>query len=167
MKYLFTLLFIGTIFLANWMIANVGYNCYPCVIPVGFGLYAPSGVLAIGLGFVFRDLVQEYGGVKWTILAIITGAILSAWINPFLALASGSAFLFSELMDLAVYTPLRKNHIVWAMAGSNLVGLVADSVIFLGIAFGSMEFLAGQIIGKLWMTVIAVPVIMLMRKIKK
>lgn len=165
MKYLWTALFIGTIFLANWMITNVGQNCYPCVIPVGFGLYAPSGVLAVGLGFVFRDMVQEYGGIKWTVVAILIGAVLSAWINPFLALASGVAFLFSESLDLMVYTPLRKNHLIWAMIGSNLVGLIADSIIFLSIAFGSLEFLAGQVVGKIWMTIIAVPIIIILRKI--
>jgi hypothetical protein len=38
---------------ANYLIGNVGTLCVPhgpCVIPVGFGLTAPSGVLMVGLG---------------------------------------------------------------------------------------------------------------------
>jgi uncharacterized PurR-regulated membrane protein YhhQ (DUF165 family) len=165
MKYLYLVSFVGTIFLANWMIGNVGSFCDPvCVVPVWFGIFAPSGVLAVGIGFTLRDLVQRYLGIKWTIFAIVAGASLSAWLNPFLALASGSAFLFSELMDLSVYTPLQKRNLVVAVFASNIVGLVADSVIFLFLAFGSLDFLLGQVIGKFLMTLIALPVILYFRK---
>lgn len=165
MKYLYLIGFIVTIFFANWLIGNVGYGCNPvCTIPVWLGIYAPSGVLAIGLGFTLRDLVQRYLGVKWTLLAILTGAALSALLNPFLALASGIAFLLSELLDLAVYTPLHRRHIYWAVIGSNVVGLIVDSIVFLSLAFGSLQFIEGQIIGKLWMTLLALPVIHFMRE---
>lgn len=165
MKYIYLILFISTIFLANWLIGNIGYFCNPvCTIPVWPMVYAPSGVLAIGLGFTLRDLVQRSMGIKWTVAGIVAGAILSAWLNPFLALASGSAFLFSELMDLAVYTPLQRRNLIIAVLASNIVGLIADSVLFLWLAFGSLEFLTGQIIGKLWMALIALPIIWWMRK---
>jgi putative transposase len=39
---------------------------------------------------------------------------------------------------------------VLAVAASNLVGLVIDSVLFLQVAFGSLDFIEGQIIGKIW-----------------
>jgi uncharacterized PurR-regulated membrane protein YhhQ (DUF165 family) len=45
-----------------------------------------------------------------------------------------------------------------------MVGLVADSVLFLWLAFGSLEFLAGQIVGKLLMVVLALPFIHWIRK---
>lgn len=166
MKYLYLIGFIATIFLANWLIGNVG-DCIPngpCVIPVWPGIMAPSGVLAIGLGFTLRDLVQRHLGVKWTLGAILIGAGLSAWLNPFLALASGTAFLLSELLDLLVYTPLQKRHLILAVIGSNIVGVIADSIVFLWLAFGSLQFIEGQIIGKLWMTLAAIPVIWYMRK---
>jgi hypothetical protein len=42
--------------------------------------------------------------------------------------------------------------------------LVVDSIVFLWLAFGSLEFLVGQIIGKLWMVLLAIPFVMYMRR---
>lgn len=151
--------FIGSIWFANWLIANVGYQFDPNgphMIPVWPGIMAPSGVLAIGLGFTMRDLVHSELGAKWAIVGVIIGAIVSAALSPALALASGVAFLFSELMDLFVYVPLRQHNIIAAVVASNVVGLIADSVLFLWLAFGSLEYIEGQIIGKLWMTLLVV-----------
>lgn len=144
------LAYIGSIVLANWLITHVG------LVPVGFGLLAPAGVYAAGLAFTFRDLTQERLGRGWTVSAIGLGALLSAALSPQLAAASGTAFLVSELADLAVYTPLRARHWLGAVALSNTVGLVLDSALFLWLAFGSLDFLAGQLVGKAWMTALAV-----------
>src|SRR5689334_12918987 len=49
--------------LANWMIGNVGADTGGVhVIPVWFGIYAPSGVLCAGAALGLRDLVQELIG---------------------------------------------------------------------------------------------------------
>ena len=46
---------------ANWMIAHVGLAIPggAHVLPVGFGLVAPSGTYAAALTLVIRDLVQR------------------------------------------------------------------------------------------------------------
>jgi queuosine precursor transporter len=150
--------YIAVIVLANWAIQTFG------VVPVGFGLAAPAGVYFAGLAFTLRDLVQEQLGRTWTILAIVVGAGLSALVSPQFALASGIAFLVSELADLAVYTPLRQRHWLAAVALSNTVGLAIDSALFLTLAFGSLDFLAGQIVGKLWMTLLAVALLWTLRR---
>ena len=59
---------------------------------------------------------------------------------------------------------MRERHWIGAVVASNVVGLIADSVLFLWLAFGSMEFLGGQIVGKGWMTVAAVIVLMIWRR---
>ena len=141
----------ATIFVANLAIAAFG------VVPVGFGLMAPAGVYFAGLAFTFRDLTQEKLGRRVVVVAILLGAALSALVSPQFALASGIAFLFSELADFGVYTPLRKRFWLGAMVPSNLVGTDLDSVIFLTLAFGSLEFLVGQVVGKTWVTLLAVP----------
>lgn len=144
------LCYVGTIFGANWAITSFG------LVPVGFGLAAPAGVYFAGLAFTLRDLVQDTLGRWWTIGAIVAGALLSALVSPQFALASGTAFLLSELADLLVYTPLRRRNWIGAVIASNVVGFAADSALFLLLAFGSLEFLAGQLLGKAWMTLLAV-----------
>ena len=138
--------YIGSIVLANIAIVVVG------MVPVGFGLVAPAGVYVVGLSFYLRDLVQDRHGRRAAVLAIVVGAALSALLSPSLALASGTAFLLSELLDMAVYTPLRQRNLYAAVLASNTVGLVIDSVVFLFLAFGSLDYLAGQVVGKAWMT---------------
>ncbi|MBQ1166197.1 VUT family protein, partial [Streptomyces sp. A73] len=46
-----------------------------------------------------------------------------------------------------------------AVTASNAVGLLADSLVFLWLAFGSLAFLPGQLVGKAWMTHAAIAVI--------
>jgi hypothetical protein len=126
---------------------------------------APSGVLMIGLALVLRDLVQRRLGVEFGIGAIIVGAAISAGLAPpTLVVASAAAFLLSEFADFAVYTPLARRRLVVAVIASSVVGLVVDSIVFLWLAFGSLEFLIGQIIGKLWMVLLAIPFVMYMRR---
>lgn len=150
--------YIAVIVLANWAIETFG------LVPVGFGLAAPAGVYFAGLAFTLRDLVQEQLGRLWTVAAILAGAAVSWVISPQFAFASGIAFLISELADFAVYTPLRRRNWLLAVALSNTVGLVADSALFLSLAFGSLEFIAGQIVGKLWMTALAVGLLWAVRR---
>ena len=171
---IFLFLFCLTIPVANWMIGNVGAVCVPqgpCLVPVwpwgpgGKPLMAPSGVLMIGLALVLRDLVQRRLGRGVAVGAIVAGAALSGAVAPpQLLVASATAFLLSELADFAVYTPLQSRGLVLAVLASGVVGLVADSVLFLWLAFGSLDYLAGQILGKLWMVLLALPFIHWIRK---
>lgn len=149
-------LYVLTIPAANWLIGNIGTVCVPngpCLIPVAPGIMAPSGVLMIGAALVLRDLVQRKYGAPISLACIVAGAGLSLGVAPpALALASGLAFLLSELADFAVYTPLAKRRFILAVILSGIVGAVADSALFLWFAFGSFDHLAGQVIGKLYAT---------------
>ena len=129
---------------ANVTLAVVG------VVPVGFGLLAPAGVLFAGLSFTLRDLAQDETGRRGVTAAILLGAALSWWIAPAFALASAAAFLVSEFADFAVYTPLRERGWLRAVALSNVVGIAVDSCLFLALAFGSLEFLPGLLLAKLY-----------------
>lgn len=159
--------FIACIPTANWMIGNVGTTCIPngpCVVPVAPGLMAPSGVLVIGLALVLRDLVQRRLGRSWSLGAIVAGAALSGAVAPSsLVLASTTAFFFSELADFLVYTPLQSRRFVTAVIASSVAGLVVDSVIFLWLAFSSLDFLWGQVVGKAWMVLASLPFIYWLR----
>jgi hypothetical protein len=128
---------------------------------------APAGVYFVGLAFTFRDTTQRTLGRGYTVVAILIGAGLSAFVSPEFALASAVAFLFSEGADFSVYTPLAERGWLTAVVASNVVGAVVDSVLFLWLAFSSLEFLAGQIVGKLWMTGLAIVVISLWRVLSR
>ncbi len=161
-------LFALTIPAANWLIGHVGTVCVPngpCLVPVAPGIAAPSGVLMIGLALVLRDIVQRRLGPVAALGAIAAGALLSGLLAPTaIVVASVAAFLLSELTDFAIYTPLQKRNFVAAVAASSLFGLVVDSFVFLWLAFGSLDFLWGQIVGKAWMVLLALPLMHLLRR---
>ena len=157
-----------TIPAANWLIGNAGAVCVPngpCLVPVWPGIMAPSGVLMVGLALVLRDIVQRRLGPLAGLGAIAVGTLISAMLAPpAIVLASVAAFLLSELADFAVYTPLQRRRFVTAVFASSVIGLVVDSLVFLHLAFGSLDFLSGQIIGKAWMVLLALPLMHLLRR---
>lgn len=171
MKWLAFFGFLLTVPAANWLIGHVGTVCVPngpCLVPVAPGLMAPSGVLMIGAALVLRDLVQQMLGVRWALAAIGLGVALSALLAPpALVAASAIAFGLAELADLLVYTPLRNRgrHIA-AVAASGLAGAVVDSAVFLWLAFGSLDFIAGQIVGKIWFTIAAAAILFAIRRLR-
>ncbi|NCW92920.1 MAG: redox-regulated ATPase YchF [Actinobacteria bacterium] len=141
---------------ANLMLVHVGWavdDGGPRLLPVGFGLMAPSGVFVVGVALWLRDLVQDYYGTRWAAAAIGIGVVLTAVLAaPALAVASACAFAVSELSDFAVYTPLRSRSAWLATVASGVVGGVVDSVTFLFVAFGSLAFVEGQVVGKVLIT---------------
>lgn len=166
MKWILICLYAMCVPVANWMIGNVG-NCIPngpCVIPVLPNLYAPSGVLIIGLALVLRDAVQLVAGWKWGLASIVVGTFFSyIFANPFLVTASVVSFALSELIDFFVYTPLAKKRLFLALIASGAIGAIVDSATFLFLAFGSIDYIGGQIIGKLYAIIAASLVILIVR----
>ena len=149
---------IGTIFAANWAIERWG------IVPIGFGLMAPAGVFFAGLAFGLRDVVHETLGRIPVFACVVGGGAVSYFASPTFALASAAAFLFAEFADFLVYDRLRERQWHAAVILSNLAGATIDSAIFLWIAFGSLDFMAGQVVGKMYMTALAVPVVLWVRR---
>lgn len=151
--------FVATVVGANWSLARWG------IVPIGFGLEAPAGVYFAGLAFTARDAVRETAGRRGVVAAILAGAALSFMLEDAqkFAIASGIAFLVSESADALVYEPLRGKSWLAAVTASNSVGLVLDSMLFLWLAFGSLAFIEGQIVGKAYMTLLAVVLVAVWR----
>lgn len=160
-----------TIPVANWLIVNVGTTCIdngPCIVPVGFGLFAPSGVLVIGFSLVFRDIVQEYLGAKISVTAVIIGAILSAVTsNHHIAIASALAFLIAELFDFFIYSKLRNKGFEVAAIASGIVGAVIDSMLFVYVAFGSFDLSLGTSIAKIYASVAVASIYFIYNRVVK
>jgi uncharacterized PurR-regulated membrane protein YhhQ (DUF165 family) len=91
------------------------------------------------------------------------------WLStPQLALASGVAFLVSELADMAVYTPLRRKGWARAVAASNAVGATVDTLLFLTLAGFPVTWqsVLGQLAGKvLWATLVPVLAVLVVRRV--
>lgn len=162
------LAFVACVPLSNWLISNVGVVCTkngPCLIPVFPGVWAPSGVLAAGVAFVLRDLVQERMGLGWAALAILVGGAISFFLSqPSLAMASIGSFVVAETTDLLIFSLLRRRGFVTAVIFSSIGGLVIDSLIFVYLAFGSIEHIEGQLIGKAWALLMIMPVLLVRRQ---
>lgn len=163
--------FVGSAILANWLVQHYG------VVSVGFGLQAPAAVYAAGAAFVLRDALHEVAGRTLVIVAIVVGAAASYIVAPDFALWSGLAFLVSEFADFSIYAPLRRRRLLLALVLSNVVGALVDTAIFLGGTFdeldsragGVLDFgdvFAGQMVGKLWVTVPAVFAITVHRAVR-
>ncbi|MFE6739035.1 VUT family protein [Streptomyces tubercidicus] len=154
--------YVATIPAANLAVTHFG------AVPVGFGYAAPAGVYMVGLALVLRDLAREAAGRKAVLGAIAVGTVVSYFLaSPGLAVASAAAFAVAETMDFVIYEPLRSRGLVIAMLASNAIGLLADSLLFLKLAFGSFAYLPGQILGKAWMTLAAVAVLTILRRRKR
>jgi uncharacterized PurR-regulated membrane protein YhhQ (DUF165 family) len=161
--------FVACVWGANWFVDHVGTEVAPGLhtLPVGFGEEAPSGFVLVGISLTLRDLVQRLLGVRWTVGGILVGAALAASINTDLAVASGVTFLLAELLDLSVYTPLQRRGLTVAVVASNVVGALADSVLFLWLAFdlaAVREFALWQAIGKVEWGLLFLPLVWLFRR---
>jgi uncharacterized PurR-regulated membrane protein YhhQ (DUF165 family) len=145
------LAFLGCVFAANATLDAFGFW------QLGW-LLIPSGSLWAGLTFTLRDGIHETVGRLWVLVAIVVGAALSAVLDPFLALASGTAFLLGETADLCVYEPLRQRNRLWAVRLSGFVGSIVDSAVFLWLAPFPFSWaaLAGVIVAKAVMVELSV-----------
>jgi hypothetical protein len=163
-RYILTALaYVLTVVAANYAIGHWGtpppFPGGPHTIPVGFGYTAPTGVIFVALALVLRDYVQFGLGrtrgeaptsvqVGVMLALIASGVALSFLIaTPALAVASAVAFGLSEIADYALFTWVAPR---WGRAvfAGGIAGAVVDSVLFLWIAFGSLAFIQGQVLGK-------------------
>lgn len=170
-KWYFAIAYMLSIVLANLTVAKFGLVTW-----FNF-LVFPAGAIFIGLTFSLRDFVQREWGhrdvwyfmIATTVITVIMGVVLSHLPIPLwkVALASGVAFIVSEAIDWAVYYFLKKD-IIWRICISNIFSVPIDSILFVGIAFGTFSFLAppvwGQSIVKYISGLLVIPIILYFRK---
>lgn len=133
--------YIAAMVAANLSIAHFG----PWISPV-------NAFVFIGLDLTLRDkLHDKWGGSipKMAALILVASAVSYA-VNPAagrIALASFLAFAISAAVDWIAYTKLRNRPYMERVNGSNIVGAVADSVLFPTLAFG--VFMPWIVLGQL------------------
>ena len=114
---------------------------------LGLGEILTWSAFTYPIAFLVNDLTNRRFGV--TAARVVVGAgfvlavMLSIWLaSPRIAIASGTAFLVAQLLDVSVFDMLRRQAWWRAPLISSLAGSVIDTVIFFSLAFaGPFAFL--------------------------
>ena len=160
--YLLALLFVGLAVLGNWLASKYTW-------PVPFtDLVAPAGFLCFGPVLVIRDWLQQLRGFWWSLWPIAAASAASyligysaGWNIQRIAIASVVAFAISELVEVAIFSPIRKRSLTAGVGISSTVGNAIDSAIFIWIALPALpsfltfsDLFNGNFIGKLEMIIV-------------
>ncbi len=118
--------------------------------PLHLGDLLTWGAFTYPFAFLVTDLTNRYEGANRARMVVVVGFVvalgLSVYLStPRIALASATAFLVGQLLDISVFSRLRasRNWIVPPLAGS-LMGSALDTLIFFSIAFSpALGFIDG------------------------
>ena len=157
------------------------------------GLVAPGGTFLIGIALSMIEIAHRTAETRrdgwlnaqmmvacgWVASAILAGylAILNVMSpsDPLfdrlagtwrIVLASLLAFAVSETVDNSFGAYLRDRiHDAWRVVATNAISVPLDSVVFLFVAFGSLDFFKGQVFVKYVATLlVGVPLVVVLRR---
>ncbi|WP_336293841.1 VUT family protein [Bartonella sp. CB169] len=100
------------------------------------------GAFTYPIAFLVNDLTNRFYGpaaARRVVYAGFYAGFFVSWVlaTPRLAIASSSAFLFAQLLDIVVFSPLRRKAWWKAPLAAALVSSALDTVIFFALAFSS------------------------------
>lgn len=113
--------------------------------PLGLGDYLTWGAFTYPVAFLVTDLTnRRYGaGMARRLVAVgfVIAVALSIWLaTPRIALASGTAFLVGQLLDITVFNRFRRQSWWRAPLIGSVFGSVIDTALFFSLAFaGDVE----------------------------
>jgi uncharacterized PurR-regulated membrane protein YhhQ (DUF165 family) len=98
------------------------------------------GAFTYPFAFLVTDLTNRFDGAKRARMVVLVGfavgLCLSAYLSlPRIAIASGTAFLIGQLLDIAVFSRLRNRFWLVPPLSASLLGSLLDTAIFFSIAF--------------------------------
>jgi len=102
------------------------------------------GAITYPFSFLVVDLANRYHGPRMArrivYVGFVVALLLSAWLaTPRIAVASGTAFLCAELLDVTIFNRLRR-HAWWKPPlVSTLFASVVDTAIFFTLAFAGTD----------------------------
>lgn len=124
MKLQYTLGYVALIVLVNW-----GFTVVPLVDLPGGEKWPPMS-LVVGFIFVARDFAQREIGHRVILAMLVAGVVSYIMADPYVAMASVTAFLISEFADWAVYSftgkPFSQRILI-----SSAISTPIDSAVFL------------------------------------
>lgn len=106
------------------------------------------GAFTYPVAFLVTDLTNRQFGpsiARRVVLAgFVVGVAVSFWTSmPRIAIASGTAFLFGQLLDISVFNRLRRQTWWQAPLAGSLVGSAIDTLLFFSLAFAPLFVLLG------------------------
>jgi uncharacterized PurR-regulated membrane protein YhhQ (DUF165 family) len=129
-------------------LSNVAVQ-YP-VHAFGLADYLTFGALTYPFAFLVNDLTNRRFGARLTRRVVYIGFALAvvlsvALATPRIALASGVAFLVGQLLDITVFTWLRRQTWWRAPLAGSLIGSALDTALFFSLAFAGVEQMSGPV----------------------
>ncbi len=110
--------------------------------PVNLADLLTWGAFTYPIAFLVTDLTNRHFGPQRARLVVVAGfvvaVILSVWLaTPRIAIASGTAFLLAQLLDISIFDRLRQRPWWQAPLFSSLVSSALDTLIFFSLAFAA------------------------------
>lgn len=101
------------------------------------------GAFTYPFAFLVTDLTNRQFGPsaarRVVFIGFVVGVILSFWTSvPRIAVASGSAFLIGQLLDISVFNRLRRQTWWQAPLAGSLLGSMIDTALFFSLAFAAI-----------------------------
>ncbi len=106
------------------------------------GAFLTYGAFTYPIAFLVTDLTNKLlgpGAARKVVLAgFALGVVLSLWFAyPRIAIASGTAFIVAQMLDVSIFDKLREGTWWRAPLTSTLVGSALDTILFFSLAFGA------------------------------
>jgi len=108
--------------------------------PVHLGDLLTWGAFTYPFAFLVTDLTNRYDGPNRARLVVVAGFVVALGLSfylatPRIAIASASAFLIGQLLDIAIFSRLRNRFWIVPPLTGSLLGSLIDTLIFFTIAF--------------------------------
>jgi uncharacterized PurR-regulated membrane protein YhhQ (DUF165 family) len=120
--------------------------------PLHLGDFLTWGAFTYPFAFLVSDLTNRFDGPKRARAVVVAGfavaLCLSAYLStPRIAIASATAFLIGQLLDIAVFSRLRNRFWLVPPLGASLLGSLLDTALFFSIAFAPAFSFIDQFFG--------------------
>ncbi|MCZ4091631.1 VUT family protein [Sinorhizobium psoraleae] len=98
------------------------------------------GAFSYPFAFLVTDLTNRHFGPRIARRVVVAGFVVGVTVSiylatPRIAIASGSAFLFGQLLDISVFNRLRRQTWWHAPLAGSLIGSALDTAMFFSFAF--------------------------------
>lgn len=118
--------------------------------PFGLGDYLTWGAFTYPVAFLVTDLTNRRYGPKMARQLVAAGFVIAVILSiyfatPRIAIASGAAFLFGQLLDISVFNRLRRQSWWRAPLVGSVIGSAIDTALFFSLAFAGDADMSGPV----------------------